>query len=151
MVKFTFGEGNERTLGLGLSRDNLNKIVEGMPVLIKSSELDQLMGCVGWKGEILIVYGLKNSIINKGNEKAFVIGFNKKNVRYLKKGRLIKIKSPELEEIMGWKGKILIMYGDTEEEMKELISPFFGKNIKVIDKKKEYEDERRRHNDLGLP
>ena len=88
MVKFTFGEGNERTLGLGLSRVNLNKIVEGMPVLIKSPELNQLMGCVGWKGEILIVYGLKNSIINKGNEKAFVIGFNKKSVENLKKGRL---------------------------------------------------------------
>ena len=151
MVKFTFGEGDQRTLGIGLTRVNINKIVEGLPVIIRSPDLKQLMGCVGWKGEILIVYGLKNSKIQKEDEKAFVIGFDKRNVRYLKKGRLIKIKSPELEEIMGWKGKIIIIYGDTEEIIRDNLSEFFTKQTKIIDKKKDYEDERRRFNNMGLP
>ena len=55
MVKFSFTDKkNSQVLGLGLSKENIDRLMNGMPILIKSFELTQL---TGWEGSILIMYG----------------------------------------------------------------------------------------------
>lgn len=55
MVKFTYGEeGSDRcNLGLGISRENVNKLLEGLPIVVKLPEF----GGISVNGNILIYFG----------------------------------------------------------------------------------------------
>jgi hypothetical protein len=41
MIKFTATSGTQRILGLGLSRENINKLLDGKPILVWASEVNE--------------------------------------------------------------------------------------------------------------
>jgi hypothetical protein len=54
MVKFTYEDGSGQcNLGLGISRENVNKIIEGLPIVVKLKDL----GGKTINGNILIYFG----------------------------------------------------------------------------------------------
>jgi len=63
MIKFSATiDKDTKLLGLGLSQGNIDKLKEGAPILIESSDLEKL---TGWKGSIFILYGKNETEIQK--------------------------------------------------------------------------------------
>ena len=54
MIKFAFETTDARTnLGLGISRENVNRLIAGKPILVKLEEMDNLKV----DGNIMIYFG----------------------------------------------------------------------------------------------
>ena len=54
MIKFLGDHEGTPLVGLGLSEENVNRLKQGMPILIKTEEVEKLLGV---KAEIFIFYG----------------------------------------------------------------------------------------------
>jgi len=54
MIKFLGDHEGTPLVGLGLSEENVNRLKQGNPILIKTDEVEKLLGV---KAEIFIFYG----------------------------------------------------------------------------------------------
>lgn len=52
MIKFSAGNEGNKIIGLGLSRKNVEKLMEGLPIIVKGREINRPE-----VGEILVFFG----------------------------------------------------------------------------------------------
>jgi len=52
MIKFTYGKGKKVSLGLGIARENVNRLIAGKPILVRLSEVGTPID-----DEILLYFG----------------------------------------------------------------------------------------------
>jgi len=62
VVKFSSSVNGKPVIGLGLSETNINKLREGMPILISTEDMKKLLGV---ECSIMIMYGRTEKEITK--------------------------------------------------------------------------------------
>lgn len=60
MLKFTFSNNNKRTIGIGLSQENVNRLKKGLPIHVHFSELN-----LPDNYELFLFYGKTEEIMKK--------------------------------------------------------------------------------------
>lgn len=70
MIKFRGDHEGTPLVGLGLSEENMNRLKQGMPILIKTDEMEKLLGV---KAEIFIFYGQTEESMTADLQKAGIL------------------------------------------------------------------------------
>lgn len=76
---------------------------------------------------------VKFSVKDKNDQRMLGVGLSEENVKRLKEGMPIHIKSEDLSNLTGWEGSIFIMYGKTEDDIKDQLSSLIGPDTDVQD------------------
>ena len=75
---------------------------------------------------------VKFTVLGANGRTLLGIGLSQENLDRLKQGQPIIFTSEEIS--LPWKADILIMFGNTESDMKKELKPFLGPDTQVIDK-----------------